>query len=313
MAREYGRVHTAFWNSPAMRSLGDKGKLLANYLLTGPHSNSIGAYLLPDAYIADDLGWDAKTVSAQLKLVIATGFCERFADGRHIAVCKYLEWNPIENPNVGKAAIRQLEQLPVDPATQHVVNGIDEATERLPNHFGTVPERYRNTKPCTKPETKPNPETKPEMELAGSADADAIPQAFSAYNQLAIEADWPEAKQITGKRAAAMRKRLSEIGGLDGWLTAMSKARGSPWLRGETKRGKGYENWTPDIDFFLQQSSLTKLMEGKYDQRNSNQQPDGFDALAAGASRAAGLDGRSGQGVESAGSQPGRLALPSNG
>ena len=41
-------------------------KALANYLVTGPHSNAIGAYLLPDAYIADDLGWTAETVTQTL-------------------------------------------------------------------------------------------------------------------------------------------------------------------------------------------------------------------------------------------------------
>lgn len=162
MARDYGRIHTAFWNSPVIRGLNDRGKLLANYLLSGPHSNSIGAYLLPDAYISDDLGWTAAAVRDALADVIKAGFAKRFADGRHIVICKFMEWNPIENPNVGKAAIRQLEHLPVDPCVEPVIEGIESALKRFPNGFGTVPERFRNTKPYPKPET--NPEPKPEMD-----------------------------------------------------------------------------------------------------------------------------------------------------
>lgn len=283
MARDYGRLHTAFWNSPAIRGCSDRGKLLAGYLLTGPHSNSIGAYLLPDAYIADDLGWDGKAVTAAIKELAAAKFCERFADGRHIVICKFLVWNPVENPNVGKAALRQLEQLPNDPAIQHVLEGLQGCEKQFPNGLETVLEQFRTTKPSTKPETKHEP--KPEMDLARSADAD-VPIAFEAFNAIAKELGWPEAQSFTNKRKVAMKARLGEAGGLEGWLVGMGKARASPYLRGETKRAKGYEKWTPDIDFFLQQSSFTKLMEGKYDDRNNPQELTGFAAVLAGGSAA---------------------------
>jgi hypothetical protein len=287
MARDYGRVHTAFWNSAVIRGLNDRGKLLANYLLTGPHTNSIGAYLLPDAYISDDLGWGLGVVRETLGELIKAGFCKRFADGRHIAICKFLEWNPIENPNVGKAAIRQLDHLPVDPAVAHILEGIDEASKRLPTAFGTVPERFRNTKPYPKPETEPNPETNPEMDLARSAEADETAAAIVAYNRVAVECDWPEAVRITPGRLAKLKERLKEIGGIVGWHDAMAKARASPFLRGTAGRSKGHEKWVPDLDFFLQQASFTKLMEGKYDDRASNQEPTGFAAIIAGAGAAA--------------------------
>jgi hypothetical protein len=303
MARDFGRVRTNFWNSPTIRSLADRPKLLANYLLTGPHSNSIGAYLLPDAYIADDLGWDGKTVTATLKALIEAGFCERFADGRHIVICKYLEWNPIENPNVGKAAIRQALQLPIDNATRHVLAGFLACKKQFPNGFETVLERFRNI------ETKTNPETKPETEIEPPAFAEVATQAIQAYNVVARELHWPEAVAINDTRLSKLRKRLEECGGLGGWREAMTKARASPYLRGETKRTPGYEGWTPDLDFFLSQSKFTNLMEGKYDQRGRVQST-GFDALREGAGRAAGVDGKPGEGVEGQGDNLVRLALP---
>lgn len=305
MAREYGRVHTAFWNSRAIRACSDRGKLMASYLLTGPHSNSIGAYLLPDAYIADDMGWASGAVTAALKELATAGFCQRFADGRHIVICKFLVWNPIENPNVGKAALRQLEQLPKDPAIQHVLDGLRGCEKQFPNGLETVLERFRNieTKPCTEPKH----ETKPEMDSARSADADVI-DAFEAFNSVAKELGWPEAQALTNKRKAALRARLAEAGGLHGWLAAMAKARASPFLRGESGRDKEHAGWSPDLDFFLQQTSFTKLMEGKYDQRGRVQST-GFDALREGASRAAGVDGKRGEGVEAPVDHLQRLAI----
>jgi hypothetical protein len=160
MSRDYGRVYTAFWNSQDIRSRSDKGKLLANYLVTGPHSNAIGAYLLPDAYIADDLGWSMETVRETLSELFEIGFARRFEDGRHIVICKFLQWNPIENPNVGKAAIKQLDQLPDDEAIQCVIDGLMLYEKHFPNGFGRVSEQSRNKEP--KPEPIPKPEPKPE-------------------------------------------------------------------------------------------------------------------------------------------------------
>lgn len=278
MARDYGRVSTRFWNSQDIRALSDRGKLLANYLLTGPHSNSIGAYLLPDAYVADDLGWSTETVSKALSELFEKGFCERFSDGRHIVVCKFLDWNPIENPNVGKGALKQLEQLPDDVVLHHVLDGLQQYAKQFPDGFETVLERLRNIEP-----DRTITEPKPEMDKARSADADDDAAVLEAFNSIAEELGWSKAQRVTPARKTAIRARLRECGGIEGWRAAMAKARASPFLRGETGRDKAHANWTPDLDFFLQQSTFTKLMEGKYDQRGGNSEPSGLAAAIAGA------------------------------
>lgn len=176
MSRDYGRVYTAFWNSADIRSLSNMGKLLANYLITGPHSNAIGAYLLPNAYIADDLGWSPETVLETLSELFAIGFARRFADGRHIVICKFLTWNPIENPNVGKAALKQLDQLPDDPAIQCVIDGLKLYDKHFPNGFETVSQRVseqsRNKEPKPEPLPKPEPEPEPKPKPAAAVGTD---------------------------------------------------------------------------------------------------------------------------------------------
>jgi hypothetical protein len=261
MARDYGRISTGFWNHPKIRSCGDQAKLLANYLMTGPHSNSIGAYLLPDAYVADDLGWTAQTVSKAFAELFGIGFAQRFADGRHVVVCDILEWNPIENPNVAVAAKKQLDLLPDDPALMHVFNGLKPYARHFRDGFETVAERFRNIEPNrTEPEPEPEPSSL-------SAVADEIPAALQAYNAVAEEIGWPQAQAITSKRKSALKARLADDGGIEGWRAAMARERASPFLRGESGRDRAHEKWTPDLDFFLQQSSFVKLMEGKYDDR----------------------------------------------
>jgi len=84
------------------------------------------------------------------------------SDGRHIIVCDFLDWNPIENPNVGKAAMKQLAQLPNDPALVHVFNGLKQYAKQLGNGFETVCERFRNIEPnLTEPEPEPNDSAAP--------------------------------------------------------------------------------------------------------------------------------------------------------
>lgn len=169
---------------------------------------------------------------------------------------------------------------------------------------GALAEPERNASP--EKETETQVETQGETESL-SADADGE-TALQAYNRIAEEFSWPLAKTLTSKRRKALRKRLGECGGISGWHAAMAKARASPFLRGEIGRDKAHETWTPDFDFFIQQESFTKLMEGKYDQRNSRQEPTGFDALGAGARGAAGVDGQGRQGVDVPDDPLGRLA-----
>lgn len=160
MARDYGRITTGFWSHAKIRPCSDQAKLLANYLMTGPHSNSIGAYLLPNAYAAEDLGWELEIVLQAFRELFRIGFVERFEDGRHLVICDFLDWNPIENPNVGKAAIKQLDQLPDDPALRHIISGLEQYKKHFPNGFGTVRKRVRNIEP-SRAEPEPEPEREP--------------------------------------------------------------------------------------------------------------------------------------------------------
>jgi DNA-binding transcriptional regulator YhcF (GntR family) len=108
--------------------------------------------------------------------------------------------------------------------------------------------------------------------------------AFDAFNDIAAETGIPKAQVLTPERKSKLRQRLNECGGLTGWLDAMSKIRGSPFLCGDNDRG-----WKANLDFLLRPASFTRLMEGSYDrQRQSRAQAhskpttrDGLDMLDA--------------------------------
>jgi len=92
-----------------------------------------------------------------------------------------------------------------------------------------------------------------------------------AYNGIAARVGWPQCARLSDARRKALANRLREAGGLEGWAEAMRKAEGSGFLTGKRGNRKG---WAPDFDFFVQQSSFIKLMEGKYDDRPSGDRDD---------------------------------------
>lgn len=89
---------------------------------------------------------------------------------------------------------------------------------------------------------------------------DDIAEAVEVYNAAATEVGWPRAQRITASRRAALKARLRECGGIEGWRAAMARARASPFLCGDSGRG-----WKADFDFLIKSSKFTKLMEGGYD------------------------------------------------
>lgn len=53
----YGKIARRTWNSRTFRSLSEDARTLWLYLLTSPHANTLGLYVLRPAYAVDDLQW----------------------------------------------------------------------------------------------------------------------------------------------------------------------------------------------------------------------------------------------------------------
>mgnify|MGYP003631045993 FL=1 len=93
-----------------------------------------------------------------------------------------------------------------------------------------------------------------------------VREAVEIYNFHSIETGWPAVRIVSDPRKKKLLSRLADIGGLDAWREAIARASRSPFLRGETSR----EGWKANLDFFLQQSSMIKLIEGHYDDNRGN-------------------------------------------
>lgn len=136
-------------------------------------------------------------------------------------------------------ATQRAETLDTDTDTDTEVEEREEAREALAPSVAVIPK------------------TDPDADLA-----------FNAYNDLAEEVGLAKAQVLTTTRRKKIAARLNECGGLRGWIDALAKIRGSPFLRGDNDRG-----WRADMDFILQASSFTRLMEGAYDRQPERQRP----------------------------------------
>lgn len=92
--------------------------------------------------------------------------------------------------------------------------------------------------------------------------SDSVREAVDVYNAEALRVGWPEAQKITDARRSAVRARLADVGGIEGWRFAMERAANSDFLTGKTTKP-----FSATFDWLTKQSNFTKLMEGNYDNR----------------------------------------------
>lgn len=118
----------------------------------------------------------------------------------------------------------------------------------------------------TNKNNKNNNRNKSKKERGGAVGTALVPAtpcqavaAFEAYNEVALRLGLPQARTLTPQRRKNLIARLNEHGGLDAWHTALANIERSAFLRGGNNRG-----WTVDLDFMLQASKFTKLVEGTY-------------------------------------------------
>ncbi len=146
--RDYGKIYVSFWTSEDTASLSPEAKLLAAYLLSGPHTNMIGCFRLPLAYPSADLRFSAETVSRGLAELSRNGFATYDEKFEWVVIHKFLKWNRMQNPNQGKAAAKLMEQIPASSTVNPILaEAFDQFGENLPEEslkqfrkrFETVP------------------------------------------------------------------------------------------------------------------------------------------------------------------------------
>ena len=127
----YAKVERRLWRDEKVRLLSDDGKTCFVYLLTCPHGNLLGMYVLPAHYGAGDLKWTTERFAKAFGEVLAQQLTIYDEATDLTLVRKYLIHNPIENPNQVTAGLKALAELPTSPLFAE----LDAILERLGKPF----------------------------------------------------------------------------------------------------------------------------------------------------------------------------------
>ena len=111
----YGKVWGRFWTEARSAEWSDDMTILGLYLLTSPHHMSEGLYVIPKAYMADDLDWPMERVDETLNLLEKDGFSRYDAKARVVFLPNALKYQPPVGPKQVKGAFNRISILPKTP------------------------------------------------------------------------------------------------------------------------------------------------------------------------------------------------------
>jgi hypothetical protein len=295
MSRDYGKVRAQFWESESLRDLSVQAKFIALYLLTSPHTNAIGCFRLPVAYISHDTGIAGGALEKALAELRAANFaipCERVP---WVYIPNYLRHNPPENPNVWRKCVKELCGLPgeisaaatiaaelYDMAAEERMSRADSKTrvsdderaklKQFENGFDTVSPRLTPL-PCPNLSLVRTEPTLPDKS-GGEGDDLAFEEFWKAYKP-PPNSKKPEGRKAwvaTAKARPAQPDLLRAVSAYNTWLAEEGrkqkreypKQHPSTWLRGEVWQGY----LTPEADPVAAAEAMDKadryFKRGKY-------------------------------------------------
>lgn len=290
--RDYGKVYTAFWSNEEMRGMSEDARTLALYLMTCPHGNMLGCFRLPNAYAADDLQWDQQRVSKGFAELLRNGFAYRCDRTFWVFIRKHLEWNQFENPNVGIAAGKLFDSLPIPAQIKALlVNALRLFSPKFPEvkliEFESLSIPFENpfetlskTVVVAVAVTEPEPEQDQEQTHAGADAPDSfavdalVPKIERRKSPRAgIEVQevfdyWKQAMRhpqarLDDKRAKAIGQRLADGYTVGQLCQAVDGCRKSPYHMGQNDSNTVYDDIelicrnTSKVESFINRGSAT--------------------------------------------------------
>jgi hypothetical protein len=112
MSRDYGQIKSSYWTHPDIVNLREVEKMMGAYLLTSEHTNALGCFRLPMAYIHDDFNTLTDEIAARLQALQDCGFLIYDLKTKYLLMPSFLRWNPIPNANSAKARAKEFKQVP---------------------------------------------------------------------------------------------------------------------------------------------------------------------------------------------------------
>lgn len=159
----YIRVANKFWQDEKVRKLSDDAKMLYLYVLTSPHSNMAGYYVLPKPYVAYDLKWLPERLDKAFAELLRTGLIKYCEQNDVVFIPNFFKYNPLQNKNQAIGAARRVSELPANTLQKDFFAAVKRFAQPFLELFAErLTERFGNTETETETETDTDTETETE-------------------------------------------------------------------------------------------------------------------------------------------------------
>ncbi len=134
----YGKISEAFWHDAKIRNLSERARYFMLYLMSCPHGNRLGLFVLDLGYAASDLScgvdvatgeaikWEPLHVSEVLTELQDRGRVGWDVEDRVVFVRHYIRHNTMANLSVVKGALNDLLGLPDTPLLAELLEAVRE-------------------------------------------------------------------------------------------------------------------------------------------------------------------------------------------
>ena len=262
----YQKIHAQIWQDEKFITLSQDAKYLFLYILTSPHSNAVGLYVLPKPYICADLKWDTKRLGKPFKELLDKHVILYDETVNLVCIKNHLKHNPIENENQAKAASKLVMCLP--KSTMYLTI-LEQLTQRYHEPLlEQLRERY------AQPETGTGTGTGTGTELLPPNNQESFETFWQAYPKKKSKGDaekaWNKAKVSNGLFEKIMTK-LEILKGSFDWMKENGKYIPHPatWLNAKGWEDEPSERFNPvvsDSTLGMMDWARRKEMEAEDDQ-----------------------------------------------
>lgn len=285
--RDFGIIHIRFWEWALEHRLSDQAKLVAAYLLTCRHSNSLGCFRIPKEYVSADMGYGMERVSKAYIELMESGFLLYCEHSKYAFLPNYLRWNRPQNPKHAKGILKLITQLPSTFSLKQSILGSCEKylvphldPEGMDTLYHTLSIACTNTE--TDKDTDTERDTESENTQSPTPAGSIIPSlASSASNNVPLQEiaeAWNEALEkhsssiprVTkispgSNRHKLVRARWKEHPDLQAWHNLFHRVARSSFLNGANGR-----NWSASFDWVIKKDNFLKALEGNYEDREGS-------------------------------------------
>ncbi|MFZ7112453.1 MAG: hypothetical protein ACOWYE_12280 [Desulfatiglandales bacterium] len=252
---KYRKVDPRIWNDEKFRQFSDAGKLCFFFLLTHPHMTPLGAMRASIPGLAAEMGWKEKAFRGAFEEAFSKAMVKVDERACFLWIPNFLKYNGPESPNVVKAWVKCLDDLPECSLKNECLHRVKAFTEDLPEAFTkALPEAFAKT--------MANQEQEQEQEKEGAPTPTLCPhrEIIDLYHEILPEL--ARVRAWTKERQKALRARWKEDPkrqNSDWWKGFFEYVRKSPFLLGENDR-----RWTPNLNWLVTESHFVDIVEGKY-------------------------------------------------